>query len=261
MTHADLTLATRLERASAEGARACVRAHRRLFPQSAAETFDLLGGSATFIDEASPLTQVKGAGMAGLVAEADVDALEAFFEERMTPVSYVLCPFSDAALLTSLSRRGYELGAFENTLVRELGPEDAIEEADVREAEDADEWATVLAESFLGIVTASGIELGRTLHAMAGARNLIVRNGDVPAAGAQVVLFDGLATLQCDGTLPKYREVGLQKKLIRARLAIAARAGCDLATADTVPGSLSQRNYEKLGFHVAYTKLTLVKPC
>jgi hypothetical protein len=41
---------------------------------------------------------------------------------------------------------------------------------------------------------------------------------------------------------------------------VAARAGCDLATADTEPGSASQRNYEKCGFRLAYTKVTLLKP-
>jgi hypothetical protein len=30
--------------------------------------------------------------------------------------------------------------------------------------------------------------------------------------------------------------------------------GCDLAGASVAPGSVSQRNYERLGFQVAYTK-------
>ena len=35
--------------------------------------------------------------------------------------------------------------------------------------------------------------------------------------------------------------------------------GCDLATAATLPGSVSQRNYERHGFRVAYTRATLVR--
>ena len=38
----------------------------------------------------------------------------------------------------------------------------------------------------------------------------------------------------------------------------AAARGCDLATASTLPGSGSQRNYERTGFQVGYTKVTMV---
>jgi hypothetical protein len=42
-------------------------------------------------------------------------------------------------------------------------------------------------------------------------------------------------------------------------LRVAVEEGCDLATASTLPGSVSQRNYERNGFHVAYTKAVLVR--
>ena len=40
----------------------------------------------------------------------------------------------------------------------------------------------------------------------------------------------------------------------------AIAQGCDMATASTLPGSVSQRNYERAGFEVVYTKVTLVAP-
>ncbi len=43
------------------------------------------------------------------------------------------------------------------------------------------------------------------------------------------------------------------------RLDYAAAAGCQLATMGALPGSTSQRNAERLGFRVAYTKLVLVR--
>ena len=67
----------------------------------------------------------------------------------------------------------------------------------------------------------------------------------------------GLAILFADGTLPGARRQGLQSALIRARLHDAAARGCDLATASTLPGSLSQRNYERCGFQVVYTRAIL----
>jgi hypothetical protein len=47
----------------------------------------------------------------------------------------------------------------------------------------------------------------------------------------------------------------LHRELISARLYEALAQGCDLATASTLPGSGSQRNYERLGFEVVYTKI------
>jgi hypothetical protein len=49
----------------------------------------------------------------------------------------------------------------------------------------------------------------------------------------------------------------VQTALIRARLAFAAAAGCDLAAVNTVPGSVSQRNAERQGFRVVYTRALL----
>jgi hypothetical protein len=49
----------------------------------------------------------------------------------------------------------------------------------------------------------------------------------------------------------------VQSALIAARLAAATAAGCHLAMACTAPGTASQRNYERAGFRVAYTKAML----
>lgn len=259
--HSDLALALRLEKIAADFARSTVHTHRALYPDSAAAAVDCGSGVAAFIDETSPLTQVKGAGMRAPSTESELDDVEAFYEERMSPVTFVLSPVADAALFTYLSRRGYEIGTFENALFRPMQPEDAElpPDPDVQPAGE-EEWSRTLSEAFFDIPTPGSLELGRTLYNVPACSSLIIRAGDIPAAGAQVAIYDGVALLQCDGTVRKYREVGLQKKLIRHRLYLAAAAGCDVATADTQPGSLSQRNYEKLGFRVAYTRVTLIKP-
>ncbi len=68
---------------------------------------------------------------------------------------------------------------------------------------------------------------------------------------------DGVATLCADATLKTHRGRGLQQALIQARLADAASRGAVLATAATMPGTVSQRNYERCGFRVAYTKMNM----
>ncbi|HEU0119096.1 MAG TPA: hypothetical protein VFQ91_01110 [Bryobacteraceae bacterium] len=257
MIHANAALAERIERASAALGRDAVQAHRALFVDSEAASLDCGSGVAVFLNEDSPLTQVRGAGG----AEFSLDEVEQFFTERMTPVIFTLTPFAQPALWTQLAARGYEFGTFENVMVRAVSPADAAEAGFVQEAADPLAWSRTLAETFFGSVTPMGLDLCRTLYAIPSCRNVCVPGEEAPVAGAQLDVRDGLAVFQCDGTAPACRGMGLHTAMIRARLAMAAEAGCDLATADTAPGSQSQRNYERAGFQVAYTKVTLVKPC
>jgi predicted acetyltransferase len=68
----------------------------------------------------------------------------------------------------------------------------------------------------------------------------------------------GLAILFADSTAARYRRRGFHRELIAVRLREARTQGCDLAAASVSPGSASQRNYERAGFQVAYTKVLLV---
>ena len=68
----------------------------------------------------------------------------------------------------------------------------------------------------------------------------------------------GLATLFADSTAARYRRRGFQRDLISVRLKEAHAQSCDLVAASVSPGSASQRNYERAGFQVAYTKILLV---
>jgi hypothetical protein len=74
-----------------------------------------------------------------------------------------------------------------------------------------------------------------------------------------VVIRKRLAVLGGASTLPTFRRRGLQTALQHARLKLAARDGCDLAMTITQPGSTSQRNAERRGFCVAYTRCKLIR--
>jgi hypothetical protein len=50
-----------------------------------------------------------------------------------------------------------------------------------------------------------------------------------------------------------------QNALFQARLRDAKAAGCELAVVCTQPASGSQRNAERNGFRLAYTKVVLVR--
>ena len=108
-------------------------------------------------------------------------------------------------------------------------------------------------------LTTEEMDVGRAIAAMPGALCYLAatESGQVGAGGAMAV-NDNVATLFADGTIPAYRREGMQRELIAARLNEALARGCDLATASTLPGSGSQRNYERMGFQVVYTKVTMV---
>jgi ribosomal protein S18 acetylase RimI-like enzyme len=80
------------------------------------------------------------------------------------------------------------------------------------------------------------------------------------ACGAGLVIAEYSIFAVCGaGTASEFRGRGLQTALLRARLAAAAEAGCEYAVVVTQGGTASQRNCERLGFRVAYSKVTVIK--
>jgi ribosomal protein S18 acetylase RimI-like enzyme len=81
--------------------------------------------------------------------------------------------------------------------------------------------------------------------------------GGVRAAAAVLTVADRIGYLANAATLPAFRRRGCQLALIAARVADAADGGCDLVTSGAEFGSSSQRNLERAGFRLAYTKPVL----
>jgi hypothetical protein len=77
---------------------------------------------------------------------------------------------------------------------------------------------------------------------------------DEPAAGAALSISDGVAYLALAATRPMFRGHGCQLALIRRRIADAAAQGCRLVGALAEFDSASQRNLQRAGLQVAYTK-------
>ncbi len=78
-------------------------------------------------------------------------------------------------------------------------------------------------------------------------------DGQLVAAGA-LSLEGGVGYLASASTLPDFRGRGLQSALIRARIDAAAGARCELVSSQAAFGSGSQRNLERAGLRIAYTK-------
>ena len=71
-------------------------------------------------------------------------------------------------------------------------------------------------------------------------------------------IHGGVAEFGGASTRPAFRRRGVQTALLHARMDAAREAGCDLALVVTAPGEESQRNVERAGFRLAYTKVVVV---
>ena len=84
--------------------------------------------------------------------------------------------------------------------------------------------------------------------------------GRAVACGAGLVIPEHkVVALFGAGTLVEFRGRGLQTALLRLRMQVAAQAGCEVAVIVTQGGGTSQRNAERLGFRVAYSKATMIR--
>jgi GNAT superfamily N-acetyltransferase len=257
MIFADALLARRLEAAEAANARGCSG-------QQGSAVLEIAGGCAIFVGADSPLTQAVGLGLNGPISEAQIDTLECFFRSRGAPVSIDFCPLADPGFLEILGARGYRAAEFNNVLVKRLAGAEIVLTPRVRRATggEADLWSHTVGHGFFEQpeLTTDEMDVGRAIFAMPGALcYLACTESGMPAGGGAMAIHEGLATLFADSTVPAHRRAGLHRELIAARLNEAIAQGCTLATASTLPGSGSQRNYERLGFQVVYTKITLKK--
>src|SRR3954452_22225492 len=258
-------LVRRLELAETEDGLGCVAAQSQLDPGSGATSEPLAGGQLLFAGIDSPLTHALGLGFEG-VTDADVERMEEFYRSRGSGVTVDVSPYADGSLLETLTKRHYRLSEFANVLVRQIHPGEQIPELPgtppIRLAADSESelYAGTVIRGFFGRdeVTKEELNLGRTLFAVPGTQCYFAILDEVAAACGQVGFHAGVATCFGDSTLASYRRRGAHAALIRARLAEASARGCDLITAGTQPGSVSQRDYERQGFQVAYTKATMV---
>lgn len=260
----DLALARRLE--AAEGA-ACARfvtARAALDPDRQAGWQDVRGTWAMFDGVDSPLTQTFGMGMTEAADAALLDTLEQFFRARGAAVDHEVSPLAQGEPLPLLSARGYVPIELTSVMFR---PADAVPgdgDAEVGgvstrviEPGETTAWAEASADGWsehaalVPFVRAIGEVYGRT----AGARCFAAECDGVMAAAGVLAVHDGVALLAGASTRPAYRRRGAQSALLRARLRQARADGCDLVMMCAAPGSASQRNAERRGFRVAYTRI------
>jgi hypothetical protein len=260
----DLALSRRIERAEAQGNREFVEARARAFPESGAEWMEVAGAYAMYDGAESPLTQTFCLGLFQPITAAELDRIEEFFQQRAAPVLHEVSPLADPSALTLLNERGYRPVEFTSALFRpiQLDIRNATERNDnirVRIVGPAeyDLWAQTAATGWSEFAELANVmlELCQVTTLRPSAPCFLAELDGRPIATGALSICEGVAVLAGASTIPEGRKQGAQLALLDSRLRHAAEQGCDIAAMGALPGSASQRNAERQGFRIAYTRM------
>lgn len=260
----DLSLSQRLERAEARSNADFVEARAQVSPDSGARWVEVAGAYAMYDGAGSPLTQTFGLGLFGAVSPADLARIEEFFRERGAEVFHEVSPLADPDLPALLNDRGYQPVEFTSVMFRPIRPGISFaglrnESIGVRVVGEGEHelWARTAAAGWGESAELADFMLGlaQVSAKRSDALSFLAELGGRPIATGALSICEGVALLAGASTIPEGRKQGAQLALLDARLRHAAGQGCDIAMMCAQPGSASQRNAERQGFRIAYTRI------
>jgi len=264
MIFSDIELSQKLERAEGRACADFVDTRARLEPGLGSTWMDVEGVYAMYDGPNSPCTQTFGLGLFGDVTGEQLTAIEEFFNERDSPVLHEVSPMAAAELLPVLSERGYQPIELSTVMYMALDqaaiPASSAGPVTTRmiSPDEADLWAVT---SGNGWATEQGgspdfmIGFGKVSARCSGAYPYLAEIDGAAIASGMLFIHDDVAMLAGTSTVPEGRNKGAQSALLAARLRFAADQGCTLAVMAAAPGSQSQKNAQRNGFSVAYTRI------
>jgi GNAT superfamily N-acetyltransferase len=261
MPFSDLTLSRRLERAEGHAGAQYAETRRSLFPDSGAGWIECAGAYAIFDGVDSPITQTFGLGIFEELSPAALDAIEGFFLDRGAPVLHEVSPFAGVAALNLLCQRSYRPIEISNVLYRPVEKPTAELPSHVRVRvtgpEEAQLWTNISARGWahehpelLDFL----LQVGAIISAREQSLCFLAEIDGQPGAAGVLCVHDKVALFGGAATIPELRRRGLQMALLHERMRYAFDHECDLAMMVAAPGSDSQRNAERKGFRIAYTR-------
>ncbi len=260
----DLALARRLERAEAQSNVEYVEARARIFPERGARWTEVAGAYAMYDGLKSPLTQTFGLGLFQPVAHPELEKIEEFYRELGAPVNHEVSPLADLTLPILLNERGYSPIEFTSVMFRPIRSDVNLtgshnEKIRVRLAQDNERelWAQTSVKGWSESTELADqmLELAQITAGRRGALSFLAEIEGQPIATGAMIILGGVALISGASTIPEARNQGAQLALLDSRLRYAAEQGCDLAMMCALPGSASQRNAERQGFRIAYTRI------
>ena len=259
----DIDLARRLEQTEAMGNVKFIEARVKAFPDRRA-TWRRIGGTFAMFDAVgSPLTQTFGLGMFQPVTSDDMDQLEGFFQDRGADVFHEVSPLADPSALDLLNERHYRPIELTSVMFRPITTDlrlHATRNADIAvrliNDDEDDLWAQTAADGWNEYPELKDflLELGK-VNAQSESLSFLAELKGKPIAAGALTINDDVALLAGASTIPEFRRNGAQLALLEDRLRYGAGQGCTIAMIAARPGSASQRNAERHGFRIAYTRI------
>jgi GNAT superfamily N-acetyltransferase len=235
---------------------------QRLYPETRAEGIEVAGGLAAFTGADSPLSQAYGVGASVPVRAADITRITEFYESRNATPRVFVTPLSDPSLATALAAAGYAPSEYVNSLFSNDADSCARRDQRIEIAEDLDAWARASKEGFADrpSLVHDDYRVAATLAASEGVVSLELRVDGAIAATAAMDVRAGCATLFAGSTVPAFRRQGLHAAMIRDRMARARDIGVRFMRTTATPASASERNFQRCGFVVLYTRTLWERP-
>lgn len=269
MQFVDKAFARRLESCEEMPQVLYARMFQKARPAMGAAEEEICGGHMIFAGLGSPIGRATGVGLDREFTAADLDRVEEFYRARHAPAQVDLCPMHAPGVFELFKERGYGIAELNNVLYRKLDAKEKFPPAPVgceirrSRAEEAEQAGAIVEKAFFPDGAPEAFQgLIAPFYQMEGALAFVAAvDGKLVACGTGLVIPEHRVFALCGaGTLAEFRGRGLQTALLRARMAAAVAAGGEYAVVVTQGGTTSQRNAERLGFRVAYSKVTVIKP-
>jgi hypothetical protein len=259
----DLNLARLLEATESLASSRFVEARQKTNPRRNACWANIAGARVMFDGADSPLTQSFELGIHKIPTDDEWEQLETFLTGRGAPVFHEVSPMVPMEMATMLGNRGYRPIEWTNVMYRSLNTllparKEGSAEFDIEVVSGGgfDAWADLSAEGWNvdpqtnAFLRAFGQVAARTV----GNYALTAKLAGKPVATGSLFLDGQVCLLAGASTIPEARNRGAQSALFQARMQLAAEMGAMLAMMCAQPGTPSQRNAQRNGFHIAYTR-------
>jgi GNAT superfamily N-acetyltransferase len=269
MEFVDKALARRLESCEEVPQVEYARVFEQVRPEIGSAVEEIGGGHMVFAGLGSPIGRVTGAGLDRPFTTVDLDRIEEFYRAHRAPAQVDLRPLHGPEIFEMFKERGYAIAELNDVLYRKIDAAMKFSATlpsgcEIRRTrlEEAETTGAIVESAFFpegapescrGLI-APLYQMERGLAFVATVDKRLV------ACGTGMVIPEHRMFAVCGaGTLAEFRGRGLQTALLLARMQAAVEAGCEYAVVVTQGGTTSHRNVERLGFRVAYSKVTVMR--
>lgn len=232
-----------------------------------AEGWLAFGGRGSYVNKAC------GFGLQRPITGPELDELVTFFTSRGVEPRVELSPFVSSDLLEGLGRRGFVIQRFGNVLARKIEATPpplpfgwpkgvTVERVDPKDDALVREYVEVSESGFLAEgepLPPEFLELGLKAVRRPVQDAYVARVGHEIAGAGGCESSGGVTALFGTSVKPAWRGRGIQQALITARLERGRERGSQLAVIISGPGIPTERNAVRLGFQMAYSRVSLVK--